>query len=156
MLVGYPEAAGGVLREPRYRPRYFAHGNEAVVLQVAEPPFRGDPDPPARILIEGIRVQTVEFAVSRAAPGTEERDLAVAPFVQAAASGEPDRSVTARQYGSDHRTRQALVRGEGGDGHVAKAVEAVDGGHPDTAFAILEESADALTGQAIGRREHVR
>src|SRR5262249_23491391 len=79
MLVGDPEASRGVLRDGRHGAGYVDHRPEAVVVEIAETACRRDPDSPAVILQERVRVPSVELAVAVAAGGAEGCDLPVPP-----------------------------------------------------------------------------
>src|SRR5713226_4928789 len=79
MFVGYPQTAGSVLCDARHGSVDSAYGNKAVILQIAEPASRGDPNSPVIVLKERIRVQSVQFAVPFAAATTENRNLPVPP-----------------------------------------------------------------------------
>src|SRR5262245_48513925 len=83
-----------------------AYGNKVVILQVAEPVHSRDPNSPAIVLKESVRVQFIQLSGAFALAGQElyappsvVRNLPVHPSAQAAAGCEPDTSV----FGSQNR-----------------------------------------------------
>src|SRR5216684_3254562 len=127
MFVGYPQTTGSVLCDASHGAGNSAYGNKAIILQIAEPGRRGDPNSPAIVLKKRIRIKSVEFAVSFAAPATENRNLPVTPFVQATGGPEPNTPIPGRKDGTNNGARQTLLGRNRRNGIVAKAVEAVIG-----------------------------
>jgi hypothetical protein len=124
MFVGYPQTTGSVLCDARHGSGDSAYGNKAVILQIAVPVRRGDPNSPAIVLKKRIRIKSVEFAVSFAA-AAETRNLLVTPFVQATTSPEPNATIPGGEDGNNIGTRQTLLERNRRNGIVAKAVETV-------------------------------
>src|SRR5262249_51386857 len=122
-LVGNPQIPCGVFNDrTRNSAGNGAYRNKPVIFKVAEPTNRGDPNSPAIILKQRMRVKSVELPVSFvaagywlcAAPGLRaalavNRNLPVIPSVQAVTGAEPDAAIPGCQNGPDDGRRQTLV-----------------------------------------------
>src|SRR6202035_4963832 len=88
ILVGYPQTPCSVLGDGIHLSAgNGAYRNKPVILQVAEPSLRGDPNSPAIILKEGIGVISIQFPVLFS--GAVNRNLPVSPSVQATIGADP-------------------------------------------------------------------
>ena len=131
--------------------RHTAHRNKPAIIVVSDSAKRGDPNSPAFVLKERIRItrqSAVSLPISRNPP--------VIPSVQTISRAEPNAAIPGRQDRPNDSIRQALLHGDCGDGEVAKAVEAVHRSYPDIAFTILEEARNGIAGEAVRPREQIR
>jgi hypothetical protein len=110
ILVGDPQIPGSVLSDGmHYSARKAAYGNKPIILHVADPATRGDPNSPAIILKKRIWVMSVQFASASVVPGrwlcaapgrgaalAENRNLPVIPSVQALIGAKPNASIPSR------------------------------------------------------------
>src|ERR1700722_15035438 len=124
-----------------------ADGNEAAILEVGNPPTRGDPNSAVIVLKEGFRAIVWQSTIGNfahcslaawapklllirarrqaAVSLAVSLNLSVTPSVQAITSPEPNATIPRGQDGPNERIRQTLLDRNRGDGEIAKAVESI-------------------------------
>src|SRR6185436_19025251 len=160
--------------------RYGCYGNESVGLKKGNAVLCSDPQLPATVLKEGLRLTrqpTVWNLPNRAArlrtpspgesadwgataharaSGAIHRDVALVPSVQPFRCAQPKTAIPRGENGQNPSARETLLVRKCWDREVAKPVQAFRGRHPNIAFPILKQRLNGRGQQAFGLAKPIR
>src|SRR4030095_11448465 len=162
----HPDIAGTVLGEGICdSARNGRDGHKPVTLQEGNATLCADPNLPAIVLKEALRLVVWQSTVGNLTNGNPRRrrrslggsaargaaasakraslainrNLSFIPSIQAVSRAQPKTDIAGGENGKDPSAGETLLFGEGWDGKIAKLVQAIAGRHPNIALAILEE-----------------